>query len=148
MVLYLIAGFMVSYASVRYFKLNHVYFVLIYAICMLFGNVSPMAHHIINIDFFLGNLAFGFMCFLGVLIEFLNIYKYKVHVEKRYIVYCVLSFVIAFIIWNGSCFCDPYSPFQLHAVWYILCALAVYFLLVFILQKMKLKHLFVNLCYY
>jgi hypothetical protein len=141
--MYLIAGFMVSYASVRYFKLNHVYFVLIYAICMLFGNVSPMAHHFINIDFFLGNLAFGFMCFLGVLIEFLNIHKYKVHVEKRYIIFCVLSFVVAFIIWNfgvdGSCFCDPYSPFQLHAVWHILCALAVYFLFRFYTSEDETK---------
>ena len=130
--MYLIAGFMVSYASVRYFKLNHKYFVLIYLSCLIFGNLSPYAHNFIDINFFLGNLAFGFMCFLGVVIEVLNIKKYNIDIKRKYIFYCVLSFVVAFIIWNfgvdGSCFCNPHSLFQLHAVWHILCALAIYFL--------------------
>lgn len=141
--MYLIAGFMVSYAMVRYFSLGHTYFVLIYIFCMLFGNLSPMLHRVVNTDFFLGNLAFGFMCGLGVVVEIISIKKKNVHIEKKYIFYCVLSFGVAFVIWNfgrdGSCFCDPYSPFQLHAVWHVLCALAVYFLFRFYTSEDETK---------
>lgn len=141
--MYLIAGFMVSYASVRYFNLNHTSFVIIYAICLVFGNISPLGHRLIDMNFFLGNLAFGLMCGIGVMIEILNIQKNKVHIERKYIYLCVLSFAIAFVVWNfgkdGTCFCNPYSLFQWHAVWHVLCALAVYFLFRFYTSEDETK---------
>lgn len=130
--MYMIAGFMCGYALVRYYKLPIHFFFIIFFICLIIGNASPQLHKIINIDFFLGNLAFGTMCFVGLLHEFLYHKKYKGTAKIKFAVYCAITFVVAFIIWNfgrnGSCLCFPESPFQLHAVWHLLCALSVYFL--------------------
>ncbi len=140
--MYLIAGFMVGYSFVRFYNLDIKYFFLIFFICVIIGNASPQLHKIINIDFFLGNLAFGLMCFLGLLHEFLYHNKKIVHAEIKYAVLCGLTFIIAFIIWNfgrdGSCICFPYSPFQLHGVWHILCALSVYFLFRYYISENKI----------
>lgn len=140
--MYLIAGFMVGYSFVRYYNLPMPFFFIFFFICLAIGNTAPLLHKVIPIKFYLGNLAFGLMCFVGLLHEFLYHHKKIVHAKIKYAVWCGLTFIIAFIIWNfgkdGTCLCYPFSPFQLHGVWHILCALSVYLLFRYYISENKI----------
>ncbi|MCB9033582.1 MAG: ceramidase domain-containing protein [Chitinophagales bacterium] len=131
--MYLLASFMLAYGFSRYKNLSSIGFVLTFCLAMIFCNIMNFyGNDIFPIDFFVGNLAFGFICGLGVIFEVLHHYKHKTKIKIKYIYYCVVTFGVAFTIWqfgiNDHCWCWKYSVFQWHGLWHLLCALATYFL--------------------
>ncbi len=130
--MYLFSGFMLAYSSSRLFKMKPVYFTLIFALSIIFCNIAGLYHTVFGLDFYPGNAAFGLTASLGMVFEFLNYKKNKPVIQFRYALYCSISFLVAFGLWHfgydGHCFCHPYSWFQWHGVWHLLCALSAYFL--------------------
>jgi hypothetical protein len=137
--MYLFAAFMFSYAITRFYKLSNLVFTVIYILLIVLCNIAGRYRTIFGIDFYAGSAAFGLVCVLGMLFEFLNFKKNKINIEFKYAVFCSISFLIAFGIWhfgfNGHCFCNPTSWFQWHGVWHLLCGLSTYFLFRFYISE-------------
>lgn len=130
--MYLFGAFMFSFALARYYKLNSFVFVTIYLVSIVLCNIAGTYKTVFGFDFFPGSAAFGLVCCLGMLYEFLNYRKHRPVVQFKYAVYCSLSFLIAFYVWHfgwdGHCFCNPNSLFQWHGVWHLLCGLSTFFM--------------------
>lgn len=131
--MYLLAAFMFAYALSRYKNLSSLGFVIAYIVVLIFCNFMQFyGNDIFPIKFFVGNLAFGLICGIGILFEIINHYKFKTQVKIKYIYLSVATFAFAFTLWqfgrNDHCWCWKYSVFQWHGVWHLLCALATYFL--------------------
>ncbi len=130
--MYLFGSFMMAYALVRYYALPSVIFIIIFLLSLLLCNVAGTYKTTFGINFFPGNAAFGLVCTMGMLFEYLFYKKYKPIILFKYAIYCTLCFVAGFSVWqfgyDGSCFCHPYSWFQWHGVWHLLCSLSTFFL--------------------
>jgi len=127
--MYLVASFTVAYAMQRFFRLKPLHFVglftLVLLIC-LWADGAP--YHIIF--WFFGDTTFAFFIGLTIFIETLNTYVRHLHHELKWAIAAVGSLLTAFFIWNitrtGTSLCDPYSPFQGHAIWHILDAVSTF----------------------
>jgi len=130
--MYLFGSFMFSFALARFFSLNSFLFISIYLISLLLCNIAGTYRNLFGTGFYPGSAAFGLVCSLGMLFEFLNYKKFRPVIQFRFAVYCSLCFLLAFYVWHfgwdGHCFCNPDSLFQWHGVWHLLCGLSTYFL--------------------
>lgn len=130
--MYVFAAFMFTYAITRFYKLRAWMFLVLYVSCIVFCNIMGLYHTVFGVDFYPGNAAFGLICVLGMLFEFLNFKKNKPVIAFKYAVYCSAAFLIAFGVWHfgydGNCFCNPNSWFQWHGVWHLLCSLSTFYL--------------------
>lgn len=130
--MYLFGSFMLSFALARYYNLSSFIFVSIYFTSLILCNIAGTYRTLFGFDFYPGSAAFGLVCSLGMLFEFLNFKKHRPVVQFKYAVYCSLSFLIAFFVWHfgwdGHCYCNPNSWFQWHGVWHLLCGLSTFFL--------------------
>ncbi len=130
--MYLFAGFMFAYAITRYYKLSNFHFLILYILNMVVCNFIGQYRTLFGLAFYPGSAVFGFICAMGMFYEYLNYSKQHHVIEFKYAVYCSISFLVAFGVWQfgrtGHCFCNPTSWFQWHGVWHLLCGLSTYFL--------------------
>ena len=77
-----------------------------------------------------GNLAFGVLLLVALVLERMIMRRGETTVDGRWILAAAGSLGLAFAIWNtakdGSPLCWPESVYQGHGVWHLLCALAAY----------------------
>ncbi|HPA35647.1 MAG TPA: ceramidase domain-containing protein [Chitinophagales bacterium] len=130
--MYLFGSFMFSYALSRFYSLSTFVFIGLYFAVVALCNIAGSYRSVFGLDFYPGSAAFGLVCIIGMLFEYLNLKKHRPVMEFKYAVYCSVSFIVAFGVWqfgwDGHCFCNPDSLFQWHGVWHLLCALSTFFL--------------------
>ncbi len=128
--MYLVASFAAAYAVTRWRRRDPVFFwqvfLLLVAACELVGlwdGAIPVVH-------FAGNLAFGLLLVVAVVVETRLWRRGPARSDLRCGAAALASMLVAFAIWNLSQhgWCDPDSLVQGHAVWHLLGALAAYLL--------------------
>jgi hypothetical protein len=128
--MYLVAGFAVAWAWVRWTRRGTAWFVAAYgfsvAACELVGlwpDPVPVVHYS-------GNLAFGVLLVAAVALETLLWRRGETSRVFRHGVVAVASMLVAFAVWllSDAGWCDPDSLLQGHAVWHLLCAVSAYWL--------------------
>lgn len=128
--MYLIAGFAASWAWVRWTSRGTTACVAAYvasvAACELIGlwpDPVPVVHYA-------GNLAFGVLLLAAIVMETMLWRRGGTDRVFRHGVVALAAMIVAFTVWllstNG--WCDPTSPWQGHAAWHLLCAVAAYWL--------------------
>ncbi len=83
--------------------------------------------------------VFAFLIFLLIAVELLAQQKNK-FVEKKYFWLSLGTLLVAFGIWQldiRGIWCNPESLIQGHAVWHLLCAIASYFLYLYLLSRVE-----------
>ena len=137
--MYLICAFMTAYALQRFYNWQAWQFTLVFASVILICEYLGTYYQPIPLLHYAGNAAFAFFILFAILFETLITYLRKTQIEKRWGFSSVASVLLAFIIWNlwqnDSPLCDPQSLIQGHALWHILCALALYFLFRFYVSE-------------
>lgn len=130
--MFMIASFLVSYASKRLFGLLPIGFFAVFtvlmAICIYFEFQTfkvPFVGHA-------GSFVFGVLLILASIIELFQIFIRKVNIKVGWGIAAILTMVLAFYIWNisltGKPFCDPSSLVQGHGIWHLLNATSIFFL--------------------
>lgn len=130
--MYMIASFLVAYASFRLFRLkvlgfNLLFFaLLIFCVIMHFQDFNPpfVGHP--------GSFVFGCLLILAAVLECVNVFGRKINIRPFWGIASILTMCLAFFIWNLSLsespWCDPSSLIQGHGIWHLLNALSIYFL--------------------
>lgn len=70
---------------------------------------------------------FGTFVILLVMSVFYSQWKLKTRIETKYIVWAIVSFAVAYVLWIldlKHIICEPNSLWQLHAVWHLLGAVS------------------------
>lgn len=133
--MYLMASLMFSYAAKRFFRLGTLSYFLTFFIVLAICHYFHFKSIELPVIGFSGSASFAFFVVTAMFIELFNKLIYKPESSFKWAIACSITFIIAFIIWNigwtDHPWCDPHSLIQAHAVWHILCGLAVYFLLRF-----------------
>ncbi len=128
--MYLVASFAAAYALTRWRHRDPVFFwqvfLLLVAACELIGlwdREIPVVH-------FSGNLAFGLLLVVAVVVETRLWRRGPARSDLRYGAAALTSMLVAFAVWNLSQhgWCDPDSLVQGHAVWHLLGGVAAYLL--------------------
>lgn len=130
--MFLISGFVFSYAFMRAFKLRIWSFLTVFFVLVLFSSIvyiSPSLN-------FKGFMSGAEVCFIammvgGISLELYMIFAKGMQIKKKFGYASLLSIGIAFVIWNlslwpDSIFCKPHSLIQGHAIWHLLDALGGY----------------------
>ncbi len=128
--MYLVAAFAASYAAMRRWRRGPVFLGMTYvaavALCELVGTVGG---HVPVVDF-AGNLAFGTLLLLALVLERQHARHNAVTLDLRWLLAAVAALAVAFAVWNtaktGAFGCFPHSLYQGHGVWHLLCALSAY----------------------
>lgn len=130
--MFMIASFLVSYASKRLFNLLPLefftIFIVLMAICIYFEFQTfkvPFVGHA-------GSFVFGILLILASIIELFQIFIRNVKIKVGWGISAILAMVLAFYIWNisltGKPFCDPSSLVQGHGIWHLLNATSIFLL--------------------
>ncbi len=128
--MYLVAGFALAYAVMRWVRGGPWVLVAGYAVVLVaselaenLGGHVPVVHHA-------GNLAFAVAIVAALAIELALWRRGDPRQDVRFGLAAVGSLLVAFGIWNlaqnGTTFCHPESLLQGHAAWHLLDALAAY----------------------
>ena len=137
--MYLVVAFAASYAMQRFFGWSNGMFVVSFAAIILICEYADTFRQPVPVVHYWGNAAFGFFILLSTAFELLNGYVKKITLDKKYGYYCLAFLILAFFIWSiwqdGSPLCNPGSLIQGHAMWHLLCAVAVYFLFRFYMSE-------------
>jgi hypothetical protein len=128
--MYLIASFAVSYAAMRLWRRSSGFMAVVFAgslagclVVEAVGGGIPVVMHA-------GNLAFGALLLVALVLERRIIRRGETVLDRRWILAAVGSLALAFAVWNtakdGSPLCWPGSVYQGHGVWHLLCAVSAY----------------------
>ena len=131
--MYLIAAIMFSYAFKRLFHTSTLVFLIVFAavigICHMFHYSEWHPPGAIDSA---GSFIFAVFITLAMLGEFAHQLKDHTEIGTKWAFACSITFLTAFAIWltgrDDYPWCNPDSLIQAHAIWHLLCALAVYFL--------------------
>jgi len=145
--MHLIAGFLVAYSMQRFFGWKPRHFTIVFVVVMAanewagaYAWAGAYRHHIPLLS---GRSAFFFCIVVTTVFEALNSYVRKLQHEKTWLIYALVSVVIAFVFWSlwrtTSPLCDPRSLMQGHAVWHLLCALSLFFLFRFYVSEHRAR---------
>lgn len=130
--MYMIASFLVAYASFRLLRLkvlgfNILFFALmVFCVIMHFQDFDPpfVGHP--------GSFVFGCLLIFSFILENIYVFGRSILIRKSWGFSSVMTMCLAFFIWNLSLsvspWCDPSSLIQGHGIWHLLNALSVYFL--------------------
>ncbi len=128
--MYLVASFAAAYAVTRWWRRDSRFFwqvfLLLVAACELIGLWDGE----IPVVQFAGNVAFGVLLVVAVVVETMLWRRGGARADLRYGAAALASMLVAFTIWNLSQrgWCDPGSLLQGHAAWHLLGAVAAYLL--------------------
>lgn len=128
--MYLIAGFVASYAWVRWMRRGPVAFVSAYVLSVLACELAELWPRPVPVVHSPGNLIFGLLLIIAVVLETLLWRRGETRRTIGFGIASLASMLVAFGIWIMSQhgWCSPQSWLQGHAAWHLLCAAATYFL--------------------
>jgi hypothetical protein len=130
--MYLIAALMFSYATQRIFNFSNIQFLLMFLFVLAVCHYFHFAGFEVPIIGFSGSASFAFFVVTAMIVELVNKLKNKPRISFKWAIACSVSFLTAFLIWtvgwSDHPWCNPDSLLQAHAIWHILCGLAIYFL--------------------
>jgi hypothetical protein len=128
--MYLIASYMMSYATYRLFFLRKFHFILIFIFTFSTCQLDQLFPDITILLRNYGEVAFGFYIILVIIFEVLIIMIRKSDLTLEWAYLSIFSFSFSFLIWNkastGGPWCVPDSFLQGHAIWHLLCSWALY----------------------
>ncbi|GAA2124428.1 ceramidase domain-containing protein [Nocardioides bigeumensis] len=133
--MYLVASFAAAYALTRWWRRGALFFWQVFLLLVAACEVVGTADAVVPVFQTWGNVIFGALLVLAIVVEVLLWRRGAAHPELgrtrlAYGAAAAASIGLAFAIWNASQhgLCDPHSLLQGHAAWHLLCALAAYFL--------------------
>ncbi len=132
--MFLFASFMFSYAIKRLLKVNNLFILILFIATVGFSILSYKAEIAQQplLGFINANVSFGFFCGFPVIIEIYLMKSKRIKARSKFLLLFAFCFAFAFLIWNlslsGGIICFKESIVQGHAIWHLLCALAIYFL--------------------
>jgi hypothetical protein len=128
--MYLVAGFAVAWAWVRWTRRGTAWFVAAYGFCVAACELVGLWPDPVPVVHYSGNLAFGVLLVAAVALETLLWRRGETSRVFRHGVVAVASMLVAFAVWllSNAGWCDPDSLLQGHAVWHLLCAVSAYWL--------------------
>jgi hypothetical protein len=128
--MYLIASFAVSYAAMRWWRREPGFMLAVFALCLGACLVVEAVGGEIPVVMHAGNLAFGGLLLVALVLERRIIRRGESLLDRRWILAAAGSLALAFAVWNtakdGSSLCWPGSVYQGHGVWHLLCAVSAY----------------------
>ncbi|MEO7298486.1 MAG: ceramidase domain-containing protein [Verrucomicrobiota bacterium] len=135
--MFLICGFLMAYSLQRFFGWKPLYFTIVFVLVTAVGEwAATYRHHFHLIS---GRNAFLFFIAVTVIFETLNSFVRKLKHEIKWLIYGLLTFLVALTFWNlwktNSPLCNPHSLMQGHAVWHLLDALSLFFLFRFYVSE-------------
>lgn len=128
--MYLIAAFAAAYALMRWWHRGPTWFAVVFLGLLAFCQTMWWVPAEIPLVRFAGNLAFGVLLTVALLVEYFLARRGDLTLDLRYAAAALACMVVAFAIWTASQhgLCDPDSLLQGHAAWHLLGAAAAYFL--------------------
>ncbi|NPD06618.1 hypothetical protein HN031_18235 [Nocardioides sp. zg-1308] len=128
--MYLVAGFASSWAWVRWTRRGPAAFAAAYVACVAACEVVGLWPEPIPVVHYSGNLAFGVLLVVAVVLETRIWRRGDTVIAFRHGVVALAAMLLAFAIWllSNAGWCDPDSVLQGHAAWHLLCAVAAYWL--------------------
>jgi hypothetical protein len=128
--MYLIASFAAAYAGMRWLRGGIGMFAALFVGGVAFCEIAGLSSADIPVVNYSGNVAFGLLLILAVIIEVLIMRRGATRTNRWYAFASLASILIAFAIWNATkaWLCDPGSLIQGHAIWHLLGAVSAYFL--------------------
>ncbi|UJR17202.1 hypothetical protein I4U23_004097 [Adineta vaga] len=129
---YLICGYLVAYSTQRLFCMNKIYFVGVFLLIVVICELVSRCDIYLPVIGGPANLLVAIFLIIFLIAELFIVFYRKSDIKKRWGILGILAFILAFLIWNfsntGGPLCFPNSWFQGHALWHVLCAIALYFL--------------------
>lgn len=131
--MYLLAGFVFTYAATRLFALGAAGFAVIYVVVLGVCTIAEFTSAEVPVVMTMGNAVFALLLLAGLAIEMvLRTRAAHPRLDLRWGFASVATLLAAFAIWNsgkdGGPLCDPHSLLQPHAAWHILDAVAAWLL--------------------
>jgi hypothetical protein len=137
--MYLVAGFLVAYSSVRLFRLRSPWLLPLFAGVFAMQLVSSRYRVLPFIPRSSGNTAFALCLTTTIVFEAIHAVKVRTVRSHGWGYASVASVAVAFTIWNlsltGRPCCVRDSLLQGHALWHLLCALSVYCLFRYLVSE-------------
>lgn len=130
--MYLLAGFVASYAWLRVLRRGAGFFLTTWALVIIVCELVENAGWQVPVVTSGANLAFGLALLAGIVGEVVLLRRKDLRRSNLWGLASVGTLAVAFAIWSaaksGSSLCRPESLLQGHAAWHILDALAAWFL--------------------
>ncbi|CAF1459262.1 unnamed protein product [Adineta ricciae] len=112
--------------------MNKIYFVIVFVLIVVICELVSRCQIYLPVLGGPANLLVAIFLVLFLIAELLIVFYHKSNIKKRWGIASAITFLLAFAIWilsdTGRPLCFPTSWFQGHALWHVLCALALYFL--------------------
>jgi hypothetical protein len=128
--MFLVASFAAAYSLMRWRERGSAYFGSVFVIALLGCELVERIPGEIPVVMHAGNLVFGALLILTVVLEMRLRRRDGAAGDVRWIGLAVGAIAVAFVVWNlaknGGPLCDPDSLVQGHAVWHVLCAVSSY----------------------
>lgn len=132
--MYLLAGFVFSYAAARLLALPAAGFVGVFVVVLGLCTIAEFTSADVPVVMTTGNAVFAALLLGGLVLE-LVLSRRSTNASRldlRWGLASVVTLLVAFAIWNtgkdGGVLCDPHSLLQPHAVWHLLDAVAAWLL--------------------
>jgi Ceramidase len=128
--MYLVAGFAAAYALTRWWRRDPLFFWQVFSMLVAACELIGLRDAEIPVVHVAGNLAFGVLLVVALVVEALLWRRGPARSDLRYGAAALAAMLTAFAIWNLSQhgWCDPHSLLQGHAAWHLLSAVAAYLL--------------------
>ena len=130
--MYLLSGFAVAYALMRWTRRGLGTLVLVFAVAVVAGMVLHLRGGSVPLLGHLGNAAFSVQLWTAVALEVALLRRRSPRQDVRFGLASITVLAVAFAIWttgqDGHPWCDPEALLQQHAAWHVLCAVAAYLL--------------------
>ncbi len=128
--MFLVASFAAAYALMRWRRRSSAYFGAVFTAALVACELIDQIPGEIPVVMHAGNLVFGALLILTLVLEVRLRGRDGGAGEVRWIRYAFGSLTAAFVVWNLSKdagpLCDPGSWVQGHAIWHLLCAVSAY----------------------
>jgi len=128
--MYLVAAYAAAYALLRWYGWSTGAFVGTVVALVVVAEVLGTVGDRFPVVGQSGNVAFIGLLVVAVVTEVRLRLRRSPVADLRWGVAALATLLVAFVIWNlgQHVWCDPTSPWQAHAVWHVLCAVAAYLL--------------------
>lgn len=130
--MYLLAGFVFSYAASRLFGLGAAGFAGVYVVVLGVCTIAEFTSAEVPLVMTMGNAVFAVLLLAGLVMEVVLRARGASQLDLRWGVASLVTLLVAFAIWSmgkdGGPLCEPHSLLQPHAVWHLLDALAAWLL--------------------
>jgi hypothetical protein len=130
--MYLVSGFALGYALMRFVHRGPTFFAVVFAVAVLAGMAVHLRGGSVPVLGHVGNAAFGveILAALGVEVALFRRPAPAPRQDLWFGVASVAALVLAFAIWTtgkrGTAWCHPDALLQQHGIWHVLCAVSAY----------------------